>query len=370
MKLLIPAAAGVEASVKRQLVTLGYGDCPANNGRISLHGDWEDVARLNVSLRAGERVLIELSSFPARTFDDLFEGVFSLPWEEYLTPHARIEMDGKSYKSRLAAIKAAGGVVKKAILKRLSEKLGVRTFDEKGERAIVGVSMFEDVASVTLDTSGDGLHKRGYRTLSYDAPLKETTAAAILELSHYRAERTFADLFCGSGTLPIEAALMALNIAPNGKRDFDFMKWKCAPKVVLRAREAAKDAEKREKIEIFASDISERAISIARYHARRAGVEEYIKFSIADMRAFTSEEKGGVLVSNPPYGERLERGSDLSPLYRDFSRVFHRLDGWGCNFLTSFEGAERAFGRCADKKRRIYNANIACILYSYLPRKK
>ncbi len=366
MRILIPVAAGCEASVKRQLVALGYGDRPADAGRISLTGDFSDVARLNVFLRAGERVLVELGSFPAHTFDELFEGVFSLPWEEFLSPHSAILMDGKSYKSRLGAIKAAGGVAKKAIIRRLSEKLGVRTFDEKGERAVVGVSILNDVASVTLDTSGDGLHKRGYRVRTYDAPLRETVAAAIVEGSYFRAGKPFADLFCGSGTLPVEAAMYALNIAPNAAREFDFTKWKCVDKtVLLRARAEAADVRRSGEIApLFAGDISPRAVEIAKFHAERAGVARHIVFAHADMRAFTSEEKYGVLISNPPYGERIGVDGDLFSLYRDFAGVFRRLPDWSCYFLSAYPEAERAFGRC-PKKRRFYNAHIPCTLYAY-----
>lgn len=364
---MIPCASGVEASVKRQLVRLGYGDCPAVNGRISLTGGWEDIARLNVFLRSGERVLVELGAFPARTFDELFEGVRSLPWEEYLSPHSKILIDGKCVKSALMAVKATGGVVKKAIVKRLCEKFGTRTLDEKGERAVAGISLVEDRASITLDTSGEGLHKRGYRVLTGDAPLRETVAAAMIESSYFRAGKPFADLFCGSGTLPVEAATFALNIAPGAARGFDFTAWKCCPKGVLdTAREEARDVKRRETIPpIFAGDISPKAINAARFHAKRAGVEQNIVFSCADMRKFTSHEAYGVIVSNPPYGERLESGNDLFPLYRDFARVYRSLRDWSCYFITSYPEAERAFGKKADKKRRLWNAHLECCLYSY-----
>lgn len=371
MNLCVTAASGLEAAVKHELKRLGYGERPAEAGRISLEGDWEDVARLNVLLRTGERVLLVLGTFPAVTFDELFEGVYRIPWEEYLTPHACVRMDGKSVKSRLAAIKAAGGVAKKAILRRLSEKLNAHTFDESGERAIVGVSIVGDVATVTLDTSGDGLHKRGYRVLGYDAPLKETTAAGLLFFARAQAERPFADLFCGSGTLPIEAAQAMLNIAPGGKREFDFTALKCAPKgLIARAREEAEDLRFRGKIApITGMDISEKAISTAKYHAKRAGVEEYITFRCADMRTFTSAERGGILLSNPPYGERIGGGDNLFSLYRDFSRTFRKLNGWSCHFISGYPQAERAFGSRAEKKRVLWNARLQCTFYSY-PAKK
>lgn len=370
MKLLIPVSAGVEASVKRQLKYLGYGDCPANEGRIAVEGGWEDIARLNVFLRSGERVLLCLSTFHAATFDELYEGVYSLPWEEFFTPHTHILIDGKCVKSALMAIKAAGGVAKKAILNRLREKFGVSTFDEKGERAVVGISIFEDVATVTLDTSGDGLHKRGYRVLSYDAPLRETTAAAIVESSVFHPEKPLADLFCGSGTIPIEAALLAQNIAPGLLRTFDFTAWKNAPPVLPRAKEEAKDCIIRGKqVDIFGGDLSPRAIEIARFHAKRAGVQDIVRFACADMREFHSSKEYGVLISNPPYGERLSKGENLKELYVGFSKTFRALKDWSCYFITSYMGAERAFGKPADKRRKLFNANLECCLYTYLGKK-
>lgn len=366
MKLFIPCASGVEATVKRQLEKLGYGNCPAFNGRISAEGGWEDVARLNVFLRAGERVLLSLAEFPARTFDELYEGVAKIAWEEYFSAHTRILIDGKCYKSALMAVKATGGVAKKAIVSRLREKLGVHTIDERGERATVGISLYGDVATVTLDATGDGLHKRGYRVLPYDAPLRETTAAAMLENAFYRAGKPFADLFCGSGTLPIEAALIARNIAPGAERAFDFTRWKCAPDVLPRAREEAADVrDDSVKPDIFAGDISQKAISAAQYHAKRAGVADCIRFSCSDMRSFSSEEGYGILVSNPPYGERLGADGDLFALYRDYGKVYRSLPDWSCHFLSSYCNAERAFGRKADKKRKLYNAHLECGYYSF-----
>ncbi len=366
MKLYLPVASGVEASVKRQLRQLGYGDCPAVNGRISLEGDWQDVARLNVCLRAAERVLIGVGEFPSPDFDALFEGVSALPWEDYLSAHTHILMDGKCVKSNLMAVKATGGVVKKAIAERLKRTLGTQTLDERGERAVVGIYLLENTAYLTLDTSGDGLHKRGYRVRTYDAPLRETTAAAMVESSFFRAGKPFADVFCGSGTLPVEAALYMRNIAPGVGRDFDFTRWKCAPKGVLqRAKEEARDGENRAPMApLFASDLSEKAVEIARFHAQRAGVGADIRFSVRDMRQFSSEERNGVLICNPPYGERMGEG-DLMGLYRDFGRMFRALPDWSCYFLSAYAGAERAFGARADKKRHLWNARLECTLYSY-----
>lgn len=369
MKLLIPVAAGLEAAVKRELGRLGYKDAPAVRGRIALEGDWADVARLNVNLRGGERVLILLGAFPAHTFDDLYEGVFSISWEQFFTPHTRIRIDGKSVESRLAAVKAAGGVAKKAILDRLRARLGASCFDESGERAVVGISLYRDTVSVTLDTTGEGLHKRGYRVLTYDATLRETTAAAIVEDSLYRRDKPFADPFCGSGTFPIEAAMYARGIAPGLSRAFDFERFKCVDKALpARAREEARDQVFRGGIApVFASDLSPRAVEIAREHARRAGVAADIVFSVGDMRTFCSALAYGVLASNPPYGERL-KGDDLSRLYRDLTRMVRALPDWSAYILSGFGGAEAAMGR-AEKRRILYNGDIRCGLYVYFGKK-
>ena len=373
MKLLIPVASGLEQITKRQLFSLGFDRAPADNGRIEIDGDWQDIARLNVALRSGERVLIRLARFPARTFDELYEGVYAIPWEEWLDKDSQILMDGKSVQSVLAAIKVSGGVAKKAIIRRLGDKLRSvkKTFSETGARSIVGVSIYKNEVTVTLDTSGDGLHKRGYRSLAYSAPLKETLASALIDSTFYNPDRDeekpFADLFCGSGTLPIEAALKGLRIAPGINRDFDFTAWSCAPKGILeRAKDEARAQERRNaKLQIFASDINPEAISIAKYHAKRAGVEKYIHFSVMDARNFTSEQKYGVLLSNPPYGERLSDEKQVQALMQGLGKTFRALPDWNAYILTSLPEFERYFGKTADKKKKLFNANLTCGFYSY-----
>lgn len=373
MKLLIPVASGLEQITKRQLLSLGFERAPADNGRIEIEGGWQDIARLNVNLRSGERVLILLARFSAVTFDELYEGVYAVPWENWLDIDSRILMDGKSVQSALAAIKVSGGIVKKAIIRRLGDKLrsGRKTFAETGARSIVGFSIYKDEVTLTLDTSGDGLHKRGYRSLAYSAPLKETLAAGLIDSTFYNpdrdAEKPFADLFCGSGTLPIEAAMKGLHIAPGLCRDFDFTAWSCAPKGILaQAREEARDNEKRNvKLQIFASDINPDAISIAKYHAKRAGVEKYIRFSVADARKFTCEQKYGVLLSNPPYGERLSEETEVRELMKGLGKTFRALPDWNAYILTALPDFERYFGKNADKKKKLFNANLVCGFYSY-----
>lgn len=386
MQLLIPVAAGMEGCVQRQLKYLGYKTSPSENGRIAVDGTMRDVAKLNVSLRCGERVLIRLKSFIAKTFDELYEGVYSIEWERYLSRSSRIVMDGKSTLSALGAIKAVGGVAKKAIIRRLADRLpsgrgkGALTFPETGSRTIVGIAIHKDEVTVSIDTSGDGLHKRGYRTLPYDAPLKETLAAGIIDLSFYHGDmqKPFADPFCGSGTLPIEAALSMRNIAPGKAREFDFTQWeRCgeydeadAATALRLAKEEALDNERRGgRLHIRASDISPRAISVAKYHAEKAGVGEDIAFSVADAKKFCADERYGVLACNPPYGERLSSPSEVAKLYGEFGKAFFALPDWSGYILTSFPEFERVVRRRADGVKRLSNANIPCSLYSYYGKK-
>ena len=373
MDLLVPVAAGAEGVVKRQLLSLGYPKAPAFDGRIQLSGDWRDVARLNLFLRSGERVLVRLAKFPAVTFDELYDGFYSLPWEDWLRVDSRILMDGKSAGSRLAAVKAAGGVAKKAIIRRLADKLapGRKTFDESGARTVVDFSVLRDVVTVSVDTSGEGLHKRGYRDLAYTAPLKETLAATLIDFSLWHPdadpEKPFADPFCGSGTLPIEAAMKGLHIPPGLRRRFDFENWAFVPAdAMARAREEGEDGILRDRrLHIFASDISPEAVSAARRHAKRAGVGDRISFSVSDVRDFSARGEYGAIVCNPPYGERLFGAEEVRALYAAFGRAYRALPEWSAYVLTSRPDFERDFGRRADRKKRFFNANIPCTFYAF-----
>ena len=326
-------------------------------------------------LRSGERVLIALSSFHAATFDELYEGIYSIPWENYLCRDARIVMDGKSNYSALGAIKAAGGVAKKAIIRRLADRLNARgkqgaaaTFPETGERTIVGVSIYKDTATVTIDTSGEGLHKRGYRSLAYDAPLKETLAAGIIDMTYYHGDfsKPFADPFCGSGTIPIEAALIAKNRAPGLNRDFTAMNWSIFERSVWQqARDEARSKEFHGDYNIVGSDIDPKAIEIARENARRAGVDDVVRFEVADATKFDRRTERGVIVTNPPYGERIMEKQQAEELYRGFGRAWLASENWQLYLLSSHTEFERCFGKQADKKRKLYNGMIKCDLFMY-----
>lgn len=369
MEICVTSASGIEAVTKRELYKIiGKEDLSAINGRIKFEGDESDVAKCNLNLRTGNRVEIVLGGFKAETFDDLFEGIKSIPFEEYIDRDGKIIVSAKSVQSKLFAYSAIQSVSKKAICERLCKKYGVNELGESGARYKIEVAALKDYVTVTLDTSGDGLHRRGYRGLVGEAPLKETLAAALVELSVWNKTRPFADLFCGTGTIPIEACMIALNIPAGLNRGFDFQNWKCFDKKIFdRAAEEAKanivtDADLR----ISGFDIDDKQLKLARKHAELAGVDKYIHFQRADMRDFSSRFSHGVIISNPPYGERLSDRKEVEKLYRDYGKKVALLDDWCAYTLTPVDDFERLFGKKADKKRKIYNGKIECCYYSHL----
>lgn len=369
MEICVTSASGIEAVTKRELYKIiGKEDLSAINGRIKFEGDESDVAKCNLNLRTGNRVEIVLGGFKAETFDDLFEGIKAIPFEEYIDRDGKIIVNAKSVQSKLFAYSAIQSVSKKAICERLCKKYGANELGESGARYKIEVAALKDYVTVTLDTSGDGLHRRGYRGLVGEAPLKETLAAALVELSVWNKTRPFADLFCGTGTIPIEACMIALNIPAGLNRGFDFQNWKCFDKKIFdRAAEEAKanivtDADLR----ISGFDIDDKQLKLARKHAELAGVDKYIHFQRADMRDFSSRFSHGVIISNPPYGERLSDRKEVEKLYRDYGKKVALLDDWCAYTLTPVDDFERLFGKKADKKRKIYNGKIECCYYSHL----
>ena len=369
MEICVTSASGIEAVTKRELYKIiGKEDLSAINGRIKFEGDESDVVKCNLNLRTGNRVEIVLGGFKAETFDDLFEGIKAIPFEEYICRDGKIIVNAKSVQSKLFAYSAIQSVSKKAICERLCKKFGVNELGESGARYKIEVAALKDYVTVTLDTSGDGLHRRGYRGLVGEAPLKETLAAALVELSVWNKTRPFADLFCGTGTIPIEACMIALNIPAGLNRGFDFQNWKCFDKKIFdRAAEEAKanivtDADLR----ISGFDIDDKQLKLARKHAELAGVDKYIHFQRADMRDFSSRFSHGVIISNPPYGERLSDRKEVEKLYRDYGKKVALLDDWCAYTLTPVDDFERLFGKKADKKRKIYNGKIECCYYSHL----
>ena len=361
----VAVASGIEAVCKRELLRLGYSPNGANYGRIEFEGDYKDVLRANVFLRTANRVRIVLAKFKAETFDDLFDGIFAMRWQDVATRDGRIIVNAKSQNSKLFALRSIQSITKKAIISKLASTLG-GSFDESGAVYDVEVSLYGDVATVTLDTSGEGLHKRGYRTYLGDAPIRETLAAAMIELSVWNPERAFIDPFCGSGTIPIEAALIGLNIAPCMNRNFACESFKNAPNVRELVQQEAQDSIRDKVLHISGFDINKDAIKLAQKHAERAGVKDKIHLQVGDMREVSSRFSHGVIVTNPPYGERLMDEAELKILYKDFGAMTRKLDEWCVYAITSYRAFEKYFGARADKVRKLYNSELECNFYQYL----
>lgn len=360
------AASGTEAAVKRELVALGYEPSGAEYGRIRFPGDMRDAARANVFLRTAGRVRIELARFPARSFDELYDGVRALPWRDIMGAHAALTVTARSIHSALFSLSDIQRVTKKAAADSLAAAYGLRTLPEDGVRYSVEAGIADDILTLALDTSGEGLHKRGYRTLVGAAPIRETLAASIIAMSFWRPDRAFADPFTGSGTFPIEAAMIAAGMAPGENRHFAFERFEFAPPVLRDVLEEARAGHvPSPKADIVASDISADAIKMARLHAKKAGVDGLIRFSVADAADFVSDRSHGVLFANPPYGERLMGRRELEEMCRGFGRAFSALDEWSAFVITSMRSFEKYFGRKADKKRTLYNSEIECSLLRF-----
>ena len=362
----IPTLFGVEGLVSDELRRMNMQDVRTEDGRVFFTGGLGDCARVNLSLRCGERVLMELGSFPAKSFDQLFEGVRALPWENLLPRDAAFPVTGYSLDSALFSVPDCQRIIKKAIVERMKSRYHLEHFPETGAEYKIRFSLRKDLVSVFLDTSGTALHKRGYRPAHTEASLRETLAAAMVKLSRYRGKGDFCDPFCGSGTIAIEAALAALNRAPGLYRSFAAENWAFVnPAIWQNARAEAIAAEYSGEYHIFASDIDPRAVQIARENAVRAGVDHLIEFSVADACSFSRESERGVIVTNPPYGERLLDQQQAEALYRNFGAALSGCRNWSLYLLSSHSEFEHFFGKPADKKRKLYNGMIKCDLFMY-----
>lgn len=365
-RMCVPCLLGLEKPIADELRRMKMKDVAAENGRVYFSGAEEDVAGANLNLRAGERVLIELGRFEALTFDQLFEATKALPWEKLIPRDGAFPVKGHSLNSRLFSVSDCQRIIKKAIAERLKTVYRMDWFPETGPLYQVRFTILKDAASLCVDTTGDSLHKRGYRPAHNAAPLRETMAAAMVMLSGYRGREDFCDVFCGSGTIPIEAALIARNIAPGLHRRFAAMNWPGFEKPLWdRAREEAVSREFHGDYRIFASDIDPAAIALARENARRAGVEDVIRFSVADALDFDRRTENGIIVTNPPYGERILEKREAERLYAGFGRAYLASSNWKLYLLSSHTEFERSFGRAADKKRKLYNGMIKCDLFMY-----
>lgn len=367
-KLCVPCLFGLEGPLGNELRHMGLRDVMPENGRVRCTGTDADIARMNIRCRFGERVLLELGSFPAPTFDALFEGVKALPWAQYLPADAAFPVKGYSLESALHSVPDCQKIIKKAVVESLKQRYRVNWFAETGALYQIQFSLVHDTATLYLDTTGAPLHKRGYRPAHVAAPLRETLAAALVDIAGYRGRGDFCDPFCGSGTIAIEAALIARNRAPGLNRSFAAQHWAMVDKRIwLDAADEAMDNEFHDKTyEIWGGDIDPHAVEIARHNAELAEVDDTVRFEVDDATRFHWGGQYGRVVTNPPYGERLLEQKEAEELYRAFGRAIDKLpETWRVYVLSSHTEFERCFGRTADKKRKLYNGMLKCDLFMY-----
>ena len=367
MRLTVPCLFGLESLVADEMKRLDLKDVHAENGRVHCEGTLADIARLNISLRCGARVLMELGSFPAPDFEALFQGVAALPWEDHIPREGEFPVKGWSLNSTLHSVPACQAIVKKAASRRLGEKYGVNWLPETGAKYQLQFSIMNDRVQLYLDTTGPGLHKRGYRANGNDAPLRETLAAAMVMLTHYRGREFLWDGFCGSGTIPIEAALIAKNKAPGAFRRFsaEAFSW-LDPKLWGQVRTEAKDKEFHGSYRILGSDNDPKCVSLSMANARKAGLGDLIEFKDGDATKMSLPTDEGIFIANPPYGQRMMEQKSAQRLYADLGRHLRYADGWKKYIITSEPEFEHYFGARADKKRKLYNGMIKCDYYMYL----
>ena len=364
----VPTLFGLEGLCADEMRRLGLPEVRAENGRVLCGGTEADLPRLNLNLRTGERVLLVLGTFHAGDFDALYEKTRALPWERFIPREGQFPVKGHSLNSTLHSVPACQSIVKKAVAARLGEKYGLSTLPETGALYQIQFSIMKDTATLMLDTSGAGLHKRGYRAQGVAAPLRETLAAAMVMLSRYKGRDPLCDPFCGSGTIPIEAALIAKNRAPGLNRTFSAQKWTCVDKKLwLEAAEEAMDKEFDGDYEIWGGDLDPQAVELARHNAQLAEVDDLVRFDVDDARTFHWGGIRGRVVTNPPYGERIMERREAEELYRAFGKAWAKFpEGWKLFLLSSHTEFERTFGKPADKKRKLYNGMLKCDLFMYL----
>ncbi|MCK8825799.1 THUMP domain-containing class I SAM-dependent RNA methyltransferase [Fuchsiella alkaliacetigena] len=368
VELIATTTFGLEGVVKEEVKELGFEDIEVEDGKVSFTGDLSAICEANLWLRSAERVRLKLGEFEATDFDELYEKTKALPWAEWLPKEAEFPVQGKSISSELHSVPTCQSIVKKAIVDNMQEKYNIEWFNEEGPLYPIEVALKKDIATLTIDTSGSGLHKRGYRELSTPAPLQETIAAGMIYLSLWEPDRVLIDPFCGSGTIPIEAAMLGKNIAPGLQRSFAAEKWvNISDSLWKEARQKAQAAIKDE-LEprlIMGTDIDSEMFSIARHHARKAGVEGWIHFQTKPFAQFSTNREYGYIITNPPYGERLTPQAEVEELYRLMGDKFRPLDTWSIYVLTSHQNFEKLYGKKASKRRKLYNGGIECQYYQY-----
>ncbi|KRD84247.1 RNA methyltransferase [Bacillus sp. Root147] len=367
-KIIATAAMGIEALVAKEVRALGY-DCEVDNGKVIFEGDELAIARCNLWLRTADRIKVQVGQFKARTFDELFEQTKALNWGDYLPVDAQFPVSGKSVKSKLFSVSDCQSIVKKAIVDSMKKHYNKTTgwLEETGSTFKIEVALLKDVATLTIDASGAGLHKRGYRVGQGEAPLKETLAAALIMLTPWNANRPFVDVFCGSGTIAIEAALIGQNIAPGFNRDFLSEEWPwMSASIWDKAREEAEDLANYDQVlDIAGHDIDHRMVKVAEQNAFEAGLGDLIQFKQMQVRDFTTPKEYGIIIGNPPYGERLSDRPSVEKMYAEMGEAFSKLDTWSIYMLTSHEQFEQYYGEKATKKRKLFNGFIKTDYYQY-----
>lgn len=365
--LIATAAMGIEALVAKEVKNLGFENVKVDNGKITYESDALGIARSNYWLRTADRVKLLIGEFPATTYDELFERTKALPWADILPKDAEFPVIGKSVKSKLYSVPDCQAIVKKAIVENLKEKYNLSWFEESGATYRIEVALHKDMATLSIDTSGAGLHKRGYRYLHNTAPLKETMAAAMIMLTNWTYDKPFIDPFCGSGTIPIEAAMIGQNIAPGFNRSFVSQKWNLiSPEDWKRAEEEVEDlAQYDRKLEIVGSDIDHKMIELSINNAKEAGLSELITFKQMQVKDFHPRQDGGYIVCNPPYGERIGDRKQVEQLYKDMGNAFQKNPTWSVYVLTANEQFEALYGKKATKKRKLYNGKIKTYYYQF-----
>lgn len=366
IKLIATTNMGLEAVTKRELQDLGYNDLEVSDGKIKISCQLKDIAILNLRLRTAERVLLLIDSFRAETFEELFDKVFEIRWWDYIAEEDQFIIQGRSRKSKLFSISDCQRITEKAIIEKLKMKYKVSWFEKSGPRVKIEVSLLNDIAEITMDTSGDGLHKRGYREVNYKAPLSETIAASLVKLTFWNKDRILADPFCGSGTIPIEAAMIEKNIAPGLMRDFDFVNFKFFDEEIFKEekKKCYSEIKYDEKLEILASDVSHKAIQIARANAEILGLDEDISFFQKDIRDLDLPDDYGIIITNPPYGERIGK-EDVDELNKELGELARSLKTWSYYIITANENFEKNFGKKADRNRKLYNGRLKTYYYQY-----
>ena len=369
-ELIAPCHFGLEAVLKKEILDLGYEISLVEDGRVTFIGDGEAICRSNVFLRTAERVLLKAGSFKAETFEELFQGTRNIPWEDFIPEDGKFWVaKASSIKSKLFSPSDIQSIMKKAMVERLKNRYGVTWFPENGASYPLRVFLYKDMVTVGIDTSGESLHKRGYRTLTSKAPITETLAAALILLTPWNRDRILVDPFCGSGTFPIEAAMMAANMAPGMNRSFLAEEWRnvIKRKCWYEAMDEAGDlVEEDVQVDIQGYDVDGDIVKAARTNAQSAGVDHMIHFQQRPVSALSHPKKYGFIISNPPYGERIEEKENLPALYREIGERFAALDAWSMYLITSYEDAQKYIGRKADKNRKIYNGMLKTYFYQFM----